>query len=364
MPLFTGPVDDPLAFNNNAPMQDALDATWQQLSNAGTPTVDDLAVIVVALTGFEGGLNHPWAAIRDQDECYSASLIKIAAMYTAFDLRASADQLATDPDQGLTTWPDIEAALQATFDPDIAKHTPSLINASTDLRDEDKDRRPDYSAVLQLGAPGGDFTVDFTPGQVSAFENMMVQQHDQGATTTIHGLGYPYIDGKIADDGFFDSTSSEGLWLAGDYAGIWPAARISCVNDVDTAQGTTARQLARLLTLLADDKLVGKLSSQGMKELMARAGKFFESTTPPDLALRRTVCRHPRQGRHGPVEDQPDRDVRGDSRQRHRTEQELRRCLPERDSGRSDKAPGTCAGGDADRSCPERLLTSTRDRYG
>jgi hypothetical protein len=279
MPLFSGPVDDPLAFNNNAPMQDALDATRQQLSNDGTPTVDNLAVIVVALTGFEGGLNHPWAAIRDQDECYSASLIKIAAMYTAFDLRASADQLAID--QGLTTWPAIEAALQATFDPDIATHTPSLINASTDLRDEDKDRRPDYSAVLQLGAPGGDFTVDFTPGQVSAFENMMVQQHDQGATTTIHGLGYPYLDGKIADDGFFDSTSSEGLWLAGDYAGIWPAARISCVNDVDTAQGTTARQLARLLTLLADDKLVGPLSSKGMKERMARAGKFFRSTTPP-----------------------------------------------------------------------------------
>ncbi|MEV5491667.1 hypothetical protein AB0L47_27355 [Streptomyces bobili] len=132
------------------------------------------------------GLNHPWAAIREQDECYSASLIKIAAMYTAFDLRASADQLAID--QGLTTWPAIEAALQATFDPDIATHTPSLINASTDLRDEDKDRRPDYSAVLQLGAPGGNFTVDFTPGQVSAFENMMVQQHDQGATTTSRHL--------------------------------------------------------------------------------------------------------------------------------------------------------------------------------
>ncbi|MFE5587889.1 hypothetical protein [Kitasatospora sp. NPDC056531] len=279
MPLFTGPVDDPLAFNNNPPMQNALDSTRQQLSDAGTPTVDDLAVIVVALTGFEGGLNHPWAAIRDQDECYSASLIKTAAMYTAYDLRASADQLAQD--QGLTTWPAVEAALKATFDPDIAAHTPSLINASTALRAEDKNRRPDYSAVLKLGAPGGDFIVDFTPAQVSAFEDMMVQQNDPGATTTIHGLGYPYLDGKIADDGLFDSTSSQGLWLAGDYAGIWPAARIPCVNDVDTAQGTTARQLARLLTLLADDKLVGPTSSQGMKDLMARAGKLFASTTPP-----------------------------------------------------------------------------------
>ncbi|MFJ7249773.1 hypothetical protein ACIQWA_34765 [Kitasatospora sp. NPDC098652] len=279
MPLFTGPVDDPLAFNNNPSMQNALDTTRQQLSDAGTPTVDDLAVIVVALTGFEGGLNHPWAAIRDQDECYSASLIKIAAMYTAFDLRSSADQLAGD--LGLTTWPAIEAALKATFDPDIGAHTPSQIKVSTALRAEDKARRPNYSAVLRLGPSGGVFTVDFTPAQVAAFEDMMVQQNDPGATTTIHGLGYPYLDGKLADSALFDSTSATGLWLAGDYAGIWPAARIPCVNDVDTAQGTTARQLVRLLTLLADDKLVGPTSSQGMKALMARAGTFFASTSPP-----------------------------------------------------------------------------------
>ncbi|MDH6709431.1 hypothetical protein P3T27_006177 [Kitasatospora sp. MAA19] len=279
MTLFTGPVDDPLAFNNNPPMQDALDTTRQQLSDAGTPTVDDLAVIVVALTGFEGGLNHPWAAIRDQDECYSASLLKIAAMYTAFDLRASADQLATD--QGLTTWSAVQAALTATFDPDITAHTPALISQSTVLRSEDKARKPNYSAVLRLGDGSSPFAVDFTPAQTNAFEDMMVQQHDPGATTTIHGLGYPYLDGKIADDGLFDSTSSQGLWLAGDYAGVWPAARIPCVNDGDTAQGTTARQLVRLLTLLADDKLVGPTSSEDMKALMARAGKFFASTVPP-----------------------------------------------------------------------------------
>ncbi|MBV6702361.1 hypothetical protein [Kitasatospora aureofaciens] len=278
MPLFTGSYTDPLDSSTNSAMQAALNTTQASLSAAGAPNVDNLAVIVVALTGFEGATNHPWAALREQDECYSASLIKIAAMYTAFDLRASADQLATD--KGLTTWPQIEAELKATFDPDIAAHTPSLISGSTALGPADKTRKPNYSAVLQLGS-GPDFLVDFTPAQTSAFEDMMVQQHSPGATTTIHGLGYPYLDGKIADDGFFDSTSSQGLWLAGDYAGVWPAVRIPCVNDVDTAQGTTARQLAGLLTLLADDKLVGQKSSQGMKGLMARAGKLFPQTTPP-----------------------------------------------------------------------------------
>jgi hypothetical protein len=122
--------------------------------------------------------------------------------------------------------------------------------------------------------------VDFTSAQRDAFEDMMVQQNNPGATTTIHGLGYPYLNGKIADDGFFDGAG-HGLWLAGDYAQQWPAARIPCINDVDTAQGTTARHLAQLLTLLAEDGLVGPRSSQGMKDLMARAGNFFHQTTPP-----------------------------------------------------------------------------------
>jgi len=277
MALFTGPYANPLRSSADLTMQTALDATRQTLSLAGAPNVDSLALIVVALTGFEQTTNHPWAGLREHEEHYSGSLIKVAAMYAAFDLRASADQLATDG--SLTTWPQIEAALRSSFDPDIDTHTPPLISGSPLLGPQDKTRKPNYSAVLQLGA-GGDFVVDFTQTQRNAFEDMMVQQHNPGATTTIHGLGYPYLNGKIADDGFFDGVG-EGLWLAGDYAGQWPAARIPCVNDHDTAQGTTVWHLAMLLTLLADDMLVGTLSSGGMKDLMARAGKFFPQTNPP-----------------------------------------------------------------------------------
>lgn len=88
-------------------------------------------------------------------------------MYTAFDLRSSADQLAIDG--GLTTWPQIEAALKSTFDPDIDAHTPSQVSGSPLLRPQDKIRKPNYAAVLQHGA-GGDFVVDFTQTQLNAFE--------------------------------------------------------------------------------------------------------------------------------------------------------------------------------------------------
>jgi hypothetical protein len=45
----------------------------------------------------------------------------------------------------------------------VTAHTPSLISGSPLLRAEDKTRKPNYRAVLQLAA-GGDFDVDFTQG--------------------------------------------------------------------------------------------------------------------------------------------------------------------------------------------------------
>lgn len=272
MALFTGAYPDPLSSSPHPTMQTALLTARQGLSLVGTPNVDRLALIVVALTGFAGTNNHPWAAVRDTEEHYSASLLKVAAMYAAFDLRSSADQLATDG--GHTSWNTLLPALRAQFDPAITAHTPSLISSSPLLRAEDKSRKPDYRAVLEV-TNGSTWRVDFTARQLAAFEDMIVNQNNPGATTTIHGLGYPYLNGKIADDGFFSGSS--GMWLAGDYAGgaQWPAARIPTLNDGPSAQATTVRHLARMFTLLFTDRLIGPLSGAGMKDLLGRAGKWF-----------------------------------------------------------------------------------------
>lgn len=276
MALFSDPPTNPLASSPDTTMQAAMDTTRAALSFAGSPNVDNLAMTVVMITGSEGTFDHPWAGLRSDETHYAASLVKIASMYAAFDLRSSADVLVTD--LGLTSWPDMEAALIADFNPEIDANTPAGISGSPLLRPEDKTRKPSYAAMLQPGS-GGAFAVDFTPDQLAAFENFVVQQHDAGAGTTIHNLGYPLLNGKLAFDGFFDG--SDGIWLAGDYVHTWPAARIACVNDVDTAQGTTTFQFASLLTLMADEKLVGPTSSREMKALMSRAGTFFPSTVPP-----------------------------------------------------------------------------------
>src|SRR3954452_1059962 len=265
--LFTGAYTNPLAFSPDSTMQAAMDATRLALSVAGSPNVDNLAMTVAIISGSEGTFDHPWAGLRSDETHYAARLVKIASMYAAFDLRSSADELVNDLGLG-SAWPDMEAALVASFNPEIDANTPLAISSSPDLRPQDKTRKPDYAAMLQPGS-GGFFSVDFTPAQLAAFENFVVDQHDPGAGTTIHNLGYPLLNGKIADDGFFDGT--DGIWLAGDYVHTWPAARVACVNDVDTAQGTTTFQFASLLTLMADELLVGPTSSREMKALMSRA---------------------------------------------------------------------------------------------
>lgn len=272
MALFTGAYPDPLASSPHPGMQVALVTARQALSAIGALNVDRLALIAVALTGFAGTNNHPWAAIRDTEVHYSASLLKVAAMYAAFDLRSSADQFAVAG--GHTSWTTLGPALRQQFDSEITSHTPSLITASPDLLPQDKTRKPNYQAVLDV-TNGAVWTVDFSAAQVAALEDMLVQQNNPGATTTIHGLGYPYLNGKIADDGFI--SGSVGMWLAGDYAGgaQWRAARINSGNDGLVAQATTARHLARMFTLLFTNRLVGTQSSLDMQDFLARAGAWF-----------------------------------------------------------------------------------------
>jgi len=359
MALFTGAYTNPLAVSPDTTIQAAMDATQLTLSSGGSPNVNNLAMTVVIITGSEGTFDHPWAGLRANETHYAASLVKIASMYAAFDMRSSADILVTD--QGLTSWPDIEAALVADFNPEIDTNTPTGISGSPLLRPEDKTRKPNYAGMLQPGS-GGVFAVDFTSAQLAAFEDFVVEQHDAGAGTTIHNLGYPYLNGKIADDGFFDGT--DGIWLAGDYVHTWPAARIACVNDVDTAQGTTTCQFASLMTLMADDVLVGPASSQEMKGLMGRAGDVLPRHDATTVARRRPVHAAGRKGRHRTPEIGQDRVLGGDQGRRYLPRPGVCGCVGERRAGRPDRSTALRACSPAHRGRRHRVRALTHEMYG
>jgi hypothetical protein len=282
MTIFFGAYDWPLDAHPDSTAQEALEDRIAQAVAAGTANADRIALTVVALGKKDADGRHPWVGLREREVHYSASLLKVAAMYAAFDLRSSADLLLRN--EGLTTWAELKQRLDDEWTPDIAARTPDRIRNATGLPAAQRTRPPVYANVLRTGEDAdGNPAVVFTKRIDDALDDMIPGAHNPGATTIIRDLGYPYLNAKLADDGFFDGIET-GVWLAGDYSGQAPYVRIESVNDGAVAQATTALHLAALFTLMADGRLVGPQSSEDMRTLLGRAGGWFGHTQPPLLA--------------------------------------------------------------------------------
>ncbi len=284
MALFSGrPYLDPLEPEGdpgrNLSMQTALDDFMNNLSASDVTTLERVALTVVEVTSATPP--HAWAGHRHTEVHYSASLLKVAAMYTAHDLLAAAKQQIID--QSPQSAADFFASLNTDFTPAIQAATPA--NITNDPRITNTQIIPSYQQIIdpQLDASGIPVGADFTANYAQLMSDMIVVSSDAAALQCIHALGYGLINARLADDGFFDSSSQRGIWLAGDYSNgtQWPAVRVPAVNDGTSAQATTAVEMARLYTLMSDEILVTVDNSDAMLALLAQAGAWFDSTTPP-----------------------------------------------------------------------------------
>jgi hypothetical protein len=251
-------------------MQAALDAFVAGLTPGQRAILDRVALTVVAI-------DHPhtgaWAGRRNDEVHYSASLLKVAAMYAAFDLRSAAATLFAD--HSTESWPEFRERLVAEFNSQIISRTSSVITATPGMKPHHI--VPNYDELFQPTTTAAGPTIGFTPSYRAHIEGMIPGGHNNDAAACIHGLGYGFINAKLADDGFFDTPTSNGIWLAGDFMGQRPAARITSINDGDVAQALTTRQLAKLLTLMVRRSLLG---SDEMLDLLGRTGSWFEFTNP------------------------------------------------------------------------------------
>jgi hypothetical protein len=224
---------------------------------------------------------------------YSGSLLKIAAMYAAFQLREAVNALAATMDFATVTDESIFfAAVEKEFDkeivgaPDLIKHTSTAGN-----------RAPVYKTIFTATQDLGEnkWSVDFRADVDPKFDfaghldKMIVDSHNLSAGFCIQMLGFSFINGLLQKAGLFEPSLKRGIWLAGDYlnplsANIaehakevahpgtgdpdsveefnlgmsgWLPITIPSVNDGDVKQVTTCIDAARLMVLLADDKLVG-----------------------------------------------------------------------------------------------------------
>ena len=274
---------------------------------AADPALSTLCAALVDLTG--NPANPLYAGFNDQDMVFVGSLQKISAAYAAFELRARVRaQVAAAIAGGLSTttsgWEkSVMRTLETAWQPKLTAAFPGLPKGF-----------PSIGAIFTFSSAGvvdfaaapltdsqiedvGEFgRIDLSkPGHWSAgnfgdaMRSMLRWSNDASASFCIRPLSFPFINGVLAGAGFFDSAHQAGLWLSADYeshdwipnpsgnpqanrAGRQLSAHWQKTQGRKSSNVTaTAFQVARLLTLLANDKLLSDpAANQEMRNPMTR----------------------------------------------------------------------------------------------
>jgi hypothetical protein len=205
---------------------------------------------------------------------FSGSLLKIAAMYAAFQLRHAVNDLAGTLDPNLPI-SDFFTKVRATFDLQIK-------NAVKLLSDRGFHQVPKYETIFTPTLGGdGKYMVAFRSDADPKFDfqhhlqEMIVNSHNPSAGLVIQSLGYNLINGVLEKGGFFRNNST-GIWLAGDYLPnpvpntTFPefveeralglvggnVVTIASLNDGPVKQVTTCIDPVKMFVLLANEELV------------------------------------------------------------------------------------------------------------
>ena len=231
----------------------------------------------------------------DEEECFSASLIKVAAMFAAFKLRAEARALIADIQAGTVSSTNqsdfLNNKLSAKFHPNDA--VPNIASA-TGIQ-----KSPSLGDILVVtgfptaSALAANFTADFR----NHLRKMIIPSDNCSAGECIWRLSYPYINVKLMEAGFFDKNSMKGIWLCGDYidASCFNSAKkqkyitIDTINDCDqatppfcrSAQDTTSKQMASLFLQILLETLVDPASSKEMRTLLQEGQQGSDQVVPP-----------------------------------------------------------------------------------
>ncbi|OQY99665.1 MAG: hypothetical protein B6D41_01150 [Chloroflexi bacterium UTCFX4] len=269
-----------LAFHVNEPgMLDAF--TPVTVSSAS-----HLCCAIVDLTG--SPIVPPYAGLNDREMVFSGSMLKICAMYAAFALRAQVQAVVDAAPTGSSIVPPgIINEIERAWTPKLRAMFPN--RPTTSFRNNQDITFPKLDQIFTFSPDGkvdfasapltiqrideiGEFGVP--EGRFNDWMRLMMRwSNNLAASQCILALGYFYLNGVLAETGFFDSATSSGLWLSADYNNHdWVrteterqanAAGPLLTPRWATAQGrrrsnitATAEQTARLITLLAQGKLV------------------------------------------------------------------------------------------------------------
>jgi hypothetical protein len=230
--------------------QQALHAS---LNNPAFNHLPDVRTVPIALIALDGGIPHPVAGQNMFEMFYSGSLLKVAAMYAAFQLRVAVNDLAATLNPTVIDTPaKLILKIGDTFNRQIQTSVPEIPNIHG---------VPKYTTIFQAANVGGTWKLEFDATRPENFathlRRMIVGSHNESAGFCIRALGIRWINAVLQAAGFLNLNikKSEGIWLAGDYENL-PTVLIPSVNDDMVKQATTCIHMAWLFSLLHDKALV------------------------------------------------------------------------------------------------------------
>lgn len=269
----------PTLLQADVPLGAALTAAIAEAAlsfpSLGVPPRSAISVVAIDETTARPQFKH--AGFRERETHFSASLLKSAAMFAAFALRQSVTNFA------LTA---AECDANVLF-PSVAASFDSTISGSVQLISDRPDitpamKVPKYDKIFRTEpmASGG-CLISFTDSFTTSLRDMIVKSDNSAASTCIQRLGYSWIKGLLAHGGFFDSTTEQGIWLAGTFTGAFPAVRVPSANDGPSAQAMTCFDMANLYALIIERTALESRSvdgiCDGILELLAAAQGFDPS---------------------------------------------------------------------------------------
>ncbi|MEO8880072.1 MAG: hypothetical protein ABI446_06700 [Gemmatimonadaceae bacterium] len=231
----------------------------------------------------------------DQEMHFSASLLKVAVMYVAYELRAAATRVVV-LDDDIKTQQQFSDALTAAFKkaidstarPDLVGHpqpdwrhptpTPNYLDTLS-LLDRHDPKNPVEFCLEDRVTDRTEYGTPVHDNQPywKALQRMIKISHDNSAAQCIAGLGYGYINAALKTAGFFvphaEKKKVRGIWVAGDYENLGQF-RIYAQNDGDGALVMCTEAMCRLVAMiesgdLVNDIAVGGTTNQQMKDLLA-----------------------------------------------------------------------------------------------
>jgi hypothetical protein len=270
-----------LPFPSRLPNLLTADSTLQghlttAIASAHGATAMRASLSLVAIDDTVSPRVYRYAGVGDTTMHYGASLLKVAAMYSAFQMRKSLNDFGAAPPVPLILPLLTQAA--GFFDPQILLSVPSVSTdpevVASPLAVQADVARVKYDTMFDVN-PGGT-SVSFKPAFFDRIRGAIVQSNNADAAAIVKAQGYKWLNAALEQAGFSTfGPPVKGVWLAGTFemgmASAWPSVRVDTVNDQGVGQAMTCVDMMRLYALLDSRQLVDGGSSDDMLDLLKKA---------------------------------------------------------------------------------------------